>query len=197
MPRNLTRLFTSLTLAAVMTACSSVPILSLPKLAGLSPETMDFANIELAVRVQDDFDVKPESAVFAVTITNDEDGEVLNERLVLDDDPRPLTPVLTGKLKPGFQIIRYHIDEDKAASANAVRERVIALKNADPGGNRGSLSASAGICRNPDGNPLLTPLMTIFVRFDPEDDFFTLIKETRLPLDMSSDEDGMLCQEAL
>ena len=190
MLRRLVLLFVSLALSA----CSSIPIMSLPKLAGINPETMDFAEIELAVRVQDDFNVKPGSAQFKISITNEDAGELLNETLIMQDDPRALTPVLKGKLKPGFQIVRFQVGDETAARADDIRARVLSLKKADPDANRGSISASANICREVGGNPLLSPLMTIFVRLDQEDDFFTLIKETRLPLDMSSDEDGMLCQ---
>lgn len=188
------RSFAALVCAAVLTACSSVPIMSLPKLAGFNPETADFANIELAVRVQDDFNVKPGSAVFGISIDNKTKGELLNEQIILETDPRPLTPLLQKKLKPGFQIIRYSVDEATAERASDIRARVLALKEADPNNNRGSMSASAGICRMPDGNPLLSPSMTIFLRLDPEDEFFTLIKETRLPLDMSAEKESSICE---
>lgn len=165
-----------------LTACSAIPITSLPRLAGMSPQTMDFSKLELAVRVQDDFNVIEESAKFQITIVNEGDGELLDEELILEDDDRGLTPGLKKKLKPGFHIIRYRVGEETAERANKIRSEVIALKEANPDGNRGSFSASANICRMPDGNPLLTPQMTLLVRFDPEDEFFTLIKETKLPI---------------
>lgn len=194
MIQNFSRIAASMLCAAFLTACSSVPIMSLPKLAGFSPETADFANFELAVRVQDDFGVKSGSAKFQIAIANADKGELLNETLVMQEDPRALTPTLKGKLKPGFQIVRYRVGDETASRAEDIRTQVLTLKEVDPEGNQGSLSASANICRQVDGNPLISPLMTIFVRLDPEDDFFTLIKETRLPLDMSSSEDAILCK---
>ena len=41
--------------AAVLSACTHVPLSSIPKLAQIDPETTDLSQVELAVRVPQDF----------------------------------------------------------------------------------------------------------------------------------------------
>ncbi|MEM8616361.1 MAG: hypothetical protein AAGF20_05440 [Pseudomonadota bacterium] len=53
-----------------LSACTSIPITSMPKLASLDAETMDLSKVELAVRMQDDFDIVPESAVLSVALAH-------------------------------------------------------------------------------------------------------------------------------
>ncbi|CAN0345422.1 unnamed protein product, partial [Chrysoparadoxa australica] len=75
----------------MMSACSSVPITSYPKLASMNPETMDMREIEIAVRLQDDFGIIEDSVVIDVSLVHEETGEMLQEQFILEQSPEPLT----------------------------------------------------------------------------------------------------------
>lgn len=168
---------------AILSACSSVPITSYPKLASMNPETMDMREIEIAVRLQDDFGITEDSVVIDVSLVHEETGELIQEQFILEQSPEPLTSALERKLKQGYDIHRFRMSRDTGEAITAYRDQIINLRNAEPGDqHEGTFSASAGICRNEGANPFLVPRMTLLIRTSPEDDFFTMFKETKVPL---------------
>ena len=189
---------TRLTLLAFLTgliaSCTSVPITSYPKLATLDPMTMDLADLELAVRMQDDFGIIKDSAVLSVGLVHEETGDAIQRQFVLQENPQPLTDTLKGKQKAGYVIRRFKMDPETAAEAMDYRTEVIARRDAEPGDqHEGTFSASVGFCMEPGGNPFLDPRMTLFLRTAPDKNFFTMVKETKVPLPRDQQEQAKAC----
>lgn len=181
--------------ALAMSACTSVPITSMPKLASLDAETMDLREVELAVRMQDDFDIIENSAVLSVSLKHKDTGDQIAEKFILTRNEAPLTPTLSGKLKEGYVIYRYEMNAETSELAMAHREKVIARRNADPGKHEGTFSARVAFCLTEDGNPFIDPRMTLFLRVDDDEDFFTMIKETKMPLPKGEDQQPKNCNK--
>ncbi len=176
-------------------ACTSVPITSYPKLASLDPETIDLADIELAVRMQDDFGIIKDSAVLSLSLQHKDTGEKIQERFILETNDAPLTRVLSQKNKQGYVIKRFRMSPETAAAATAYRMQVVTLRNAEPGKqHEGTFSANVGFCMQPGGNPFLDPRMTLFIKTDPDKDFFTMIRETEVDLPRDQMEQAKLCE---
>jgi hypothetical protein len=185
---------TSLVLLSIA-ACTSVPITSYPKLASLDPETMDLADIELAVRMQDDFGIIEDSAVLSVSLQHKDTGEKIQERFILEMNDVPLTRVLNQKNKQGYVIKRFRMSPETAAAATAYRKQVVKLRNAEPGKqHEGTFGANVGFCMQPGGNPFLDPRMTLFIKTEPDEDFFTMIKETKVSLPRDQMKKAKLCE---
>jgi len=177
-----------------ITACTSVPITSYPKLASLDPETMDLADVEVAVRMQDDFGVREDSAVLSVSLEHKETGDRVEKSFILEEYDVPLTPVLSRKSKDGYLIKRFRMSPETAEEALAYRTQVISLRNEEPGKQHdGTFGARVGFCMQPGGNPFLDPRMTLFIKTAPDKDFFTMFKETKMDLPRDKMEQAKLC----
>lgn len=174
--------------------CTSVPITSYPKLASLDPETMALEDIELAVRMQDDFGITEDSAILSVSLVHEKTGETLQRQFILEENPEPLTPVLKRKLKSGYVIRRFRMSEETAQEATEYRALVVAERDAEAGDqHEGTFSASVGFCMEPGGNPFLDPRMTLFLKTVPDRSFFTMIKETKMPIPRDQKEQALPC----
>ncbi|MEL8056666.1 MAG: hypothetical protein AAGK66_10955 [Pseudomonadota bacterium] len=178
----------------IVVGCTSVPITSYPKLAAMDPETMALENLELAVRMQDDFGVIKDSAVISVSLVHEETGETLQRDFILDENPEALTPVLERNLKSGYVIRRFKMSEETAQDATEYRALVVAERDAETGDqHEGTFSARVGFCIEPGGNPFLDPRMTLFLKTAPEQSFFTMIKETKMPIPRDQKEQALPC----
>ncbi len=168
---------------SVVTACTSIPITSYPKLASLDPETMDLRDVEIGVRLQDDFGIIQDSVILNVSLAHRETGDIIQEQIILQESPEPLTEVLESKLKSGFQVHRYRMDAATGAAVTDYRAEVLARRDAEPGDqHEGTFAANVGLCMKPGGNPLIDPRMTLYLKTAPDKTFFTMFKETKLPL---------------
>ncbi len=163
--------------------CTSVPITSYPKLASANPETMEMSEVELAVRIQDDFKVRPETALLFLGLRHKETGEEISETFIFTEGDAELTPVLEGKQKEGFRIHKFYLDPETAAAAQSFRDKMFAIREQEPNAHEGTMTASTGLCLTEGGNPFLDPRMTLFLRLNSSEDFFTLFKETKTPID--------------
>ncbi|MEM7491995.1 MAG: hypothetical protein AAF296_01350 [Pseudomonadota bacterium] len=178
----------------VLASCTSVPITSYPKLASLDPEVMPLEDIELAVRMQDDFGVIEDSAVLSVGLVHEGTGETFQREFILEENPEPLTSVLERKLKSGYVIRRFKMSDATAEDATQYRAMIVAERDAEPGDqHEGTFSARVGFCMEPGGNPFLDPRMTLFLKTAPDQSFFTMIKETKMPIPRDQKEQAIPC----
>ncbi|MEM8616362.1 MAG: hypothetical protein AAGF20_05445 [Pseudomonadota bacterium] len=106
----------------------------------------------------------------------------------------PLTRKLKGKLKTGYVIYRYRMDAETSQRAIAHRDAVLARREAEPGQHEGTFSASVGFCLTEGGNPFIDPRMTLFLRVAEDEDFFTMIKETKMRLPKGEDQQPRPCR---
>lgn len=167
----------------LFTGCTSIPITSYPKLASLDPETLDLKDIEIAVRMQDDFGIQKDGVVLFVALVHEETGDIIQEQFILTQHSKSLTPFLQKKQKRGYTIHRFRMNAATSEAAIRHRARILSARDAEPGKqHKGTFSANAKLCQNPTGNPFKDPRMTLFLRTAPDEAFFTMIKETKAPL---------------
>ncbi|MEM9055227.1 MAG: hypothetical protein AAGB16_07870 [Pseudomonadota bacterium] len=181
--------------ALMLAACTSVPLTSMPRLAKIDPQIMNLKDVELAVRIQNDFGVKPDTARLQVGIEHQESGETRSELFVFSEDTRDLTKALIKKQKSGYQILRYRLDSETGEDANAFRDVIVQARKEEPGMHKGTLSASVGLCLKEGGNPFKDPRLTLFIRMNEAEDFFTLFKETKTPLSREEQNKVETCEE--
>ncbi len=170
-----------LTVPVILAACMSVPVTSLPRLASLNPETVDLAKTEVAVRVPEDFDIDTGGVRLIFAVTRENSPEKLEETFELEEIDGALEAGLQGHAKKGFAISRYRIAPADAPRLAAFRERTLALKS-EPGKKAFSLSANAKPCLKPGANPFQDIKLTLFLRPAPDEDYFMLVKPTKLPM---------------
>lgn len=168
--------------AFVVTACSSVPLASLPKLAAVKPETMDMSQMELAVRVPEGVGIRDNSAKLDILLKSKASGETLSYAMELHQPNKELTSYLKRQERKGYKVYRYKMTEEQLAKAEAFRIKALDLKARSEGTkNEMTLNASAGFCRLAEGATNSID-MTFYIRTKSNKDFFKLFKEQSLPI---------------
>ena len=178
---------------AAIAGCTSVPITSIPKLANIDPATTDFSQVELAVRVSEDFRLHRDGATIDVVLSPD--GEPpLTLNLNLQHSEAPLTPVLQRQRGSRFDILRFEIADEDAARASDYRDTVIATRERlKAEGVSGSASFSIGStgCLAQGANPFQDLRMKFFIRTRPDEAFYPPIKELKIKsADLASEDDS-------
>jgi hypothetical protein len=168
-------------LVGLVAACSSVPLTSLPKLAAISPFSLDPAALEVAVRIPEDFRLPDAGVTLDFQVTREGSSELIEEQFVLDPVPGPLSAGLEDKVRKGTRIYRYRIAPADHARMTAFRETLVALK-AEPGRKKLDMKANAKPCLVPGANPFQKAKVTVFLRTAPDQDFFTLLDNAVVPL---------------
>lgn len=177
---------------AVLSACTHVPLSSIPKLAQIDPETTDLSQVELAVRVPQDFRLHRDGASINVALIP-EGGTPETLALQLEHSTAPLTPFLERQQGSKFKILRFELDPEEAKRATDYRTHVIALKEqlrAEGRGGSASFSVGSTGCLSPGANPFQDLRMKFFMRTKPDEEFYPPIKEIRIsPEDMRKEGD--------
>jgi hypothetical protein len=177
---------------AILSACTHVPITSIPKLANIDPETTDLSQVELAVRVPQDFRLHRDGASIEVVLTPEgESPETL--KLTLEHSEAPLTPFLIRQQGQRFKILRFELDPADAKRATDYRARVIETKErlkAEGRGGSASFSLGSTGCLAQGANPFQDLRMKFFMRTKPDEEFYPPIKEIRIsPEDLREEGD--------
>lgn len=156
-----------------LSACASIPLTTLPKLAGLNFETIDMSKIELAVRLQDNIGIQEGTAKLAFSLENPK----FEHLMVLDEPNRALSPYLMRKEKPGYKIYRFEISPEQYELAEIFRKNVLDAKKNTRGKTSMTLNATVGFCQLEKGIVPETIKMTFFLKTAKDRDFYTLVKE--------------------
>lgn len=172
--------FLVITQAFFLTACASIPIMSLPKLLSFSLESVDMSEIELAVRLEDNVGIQKGSALVQVDLELAKTGQKLNHGLTLEKLDSNLTPFLQRQNKPGYKIHRFKMTADQADTAQLFREKALAMKVNSKDKIEMSFRARVGFCHFRELPEYEAVSMTFYIKTNPEKDFFTLFKEQEL-----------------
>jgi len=164
----------------ILHGCASVPLMSLPKLAALDPETLAMDKIELAVRLDDTIGIKTDSAQLFIKIENEKTTEALQHRLILNVRETDLTPFLERKEKPGYTVHRFKLTPEQANAAETFRKKALTMRNENEKDLRSRFAAQVGFCEFKDGPSYEGASMTLYLRTNPKKDFYTLIKELEI-----------------
>jgi len=163
--RLLLRVSLGVVLAAILSACSSVPLTSLPKLRGLKAETVDMSQLELAIRLQDNMGIAKDGAVLGMIIQNTESGERLSKQMILQDPNPELTPYLRRQQKPGYRVYRFKLTGEQLAAAQAFRQQALDFQaRTSEDKTKGTFDASARFCSHAEGTAFEQATMTFYVR---------------------------------
>ncbi len=163
--------------ALLLSACASVPLTSLPKLMSLDAETIDPANLELAVLHSDNVGITPGTAKLSIELTDERSGNTITTDQLIDTPVAALPPELRKRLKPGYDVTRFSVSDEAAAALIDFRARAVEMRERSGSKPKGTFSASTGFC-SPDGSgvPIEPIEFTIFIRTKPEQNFFKLFK---------------------
>jgi len=174
----------SVTFMGVMavSACTSIPLTSLPKLAGLDAMTLDPADIEVAVGFQDGLALNDEAVMLEFEFTNGVSGERLGGSFPLEPLPGALTPFLAKKATNGQSILRFGLTNEQAGVIRAARSEAKTWPKQPDQQHSLSFSAEAKPCLTKDGNPFRAHRFSVYLRSDPDEEFFTMVKNKRLKL---------------
>lgn len=168
--------------AILLVSCSTIPITTIPKLMALDPETIDIGDVEMAIRLGDDFRIKNKSAMLKISIENKASAQKYAERFILEHSTEPLTPFLLRKQKDGYAVYRFKMTEEAVERATTLRENAYKMRKNSRKKNSVTISASAKFCLKSGANPFTDLAFTFFIRTNPNKKFYTLFKERKLPI---------------
>lgn len=184
---SIARIFVMGVILGLSAGCASIPVASLPKLAALDPVSMDAGEVEVAVRAPDDYEL-PEGGVTLVLSVWQEEGDHKREELFhLVPVPGGPTDFLRKRAKAGFTIHRLHVDPKDAPRMDDFRAHMLSLKET-PGQKSLSVSVTTRPCLKPGANPFKDPRVAIYLRPTQDEDYFTLVKERAVPIEMPDGE---------
>ena len=169
-------------LLLALSGCGSIPLTSIIKLSQLDPLTADAEQIRAAVRLPDTVRVKPGGAVMVLSARRETIGESLSDRFVLERVSASADQDRVGleyEDSPGFRIDIFRIAKPDLPRLASLRQRIIAWKQQDPDGAKGSLSIGIEGCRVGPVTDDELPVST-YLRTDDEDAFLTLTRNIDL-----------------
>lgn len=186
MLRSIVTLFAGL----VLVGCTSIPLSSIPKLASLDPRTADFAQMEVAARIPDDFLIYKDGTLLILELkTRGElSGEDVKHKLVLQPIEDELTPWLKDRHKKGFYIKRFRVNPEDVSTVLAFRAEAERRAADFPRQNEFNVAAGVNGCLAETANPFRDDRYTVYLRRSPDEDYFTLFRESPLPRSVAGDD---------
>ncbi|MCG6205486.1 hypothetical protein LPW26_12615 [Rhodopseudomonas sp. HC1] len=161
-----------------LTACSSVPVTSMVRLARTDLSATDPAALRIAVRLPQG--LRPRRVTLRITVTVG--AEKREQAFVLGDldDPAELLS-LAGEVTKDTTIYAFRIEPADVPRVLAVRDEMAAHKAK---GERGSLALGVGAeaCRT--GALPATTLITTYLKTERTGDFFPLTRDVDLRKDV-------------
>ncbi|MEM9669229.1 MAG: hypothetical protein AAF950_09925 [Pseudomonadota bacterium] len=179
--------------ALAMAACVGLASNAEPSSQNSNEDMLNVSALEFAVRVPEQYRLREEGASFTLTAKNGRTGEVREEDLLMLSADVAESPFLSDRRKAGHKIGRYRVDPADIARLDAFSAALMAWKADSDSNSAGehslSFSANALGCLERIGASDEGLIMEIYMRTDPEKDFYTLVDEQ--PLDVSSLPDGV------
>lgn len=170
-----------------LSACASIPLTSLPRLASLNPETLDFTQVALAVRMSEQFKVYRDGAVVEAIVESPSLDAPLELKLQMQPSDEPLTPYLRRQLKEGYSITVFTVPPEDKERIEAFRQQFDALRadSSTKGQNSTTISAITMGCHIPGPFERDNLGLTLYLRPAPDETFFKFIKETAFGADQT------------
>ncbi|MGJ0513575.1 hypothetical protein [Methylocystis sp.] len=163
--------------AAMLSACSHVPVSTMWALRNFDAASVDPAVLRAAVRLPETFE--PQKGGVTLKIGWWRDGEAKSKHEMIfalkeTTAPEDVAP-LAGETRPGTRIHAYRVDPADYAAIRARQKEFLEEKARDPGKTHGSFGVGADACRRgdfPEG-PLLT---TTYLRTQSSGPYLTVLK---------------------
>lgn len=180
---------------AVLAACSTIPITSLPKLAGLNPQSFDFSEAKIAVRIQDGYRVEDGDVTLMVHLLNGATQEQTSETFNLVVEPMPDSEFLIKEKRSGTTIYGLSFDDGDKARVLSFRDKFSAITAQNSDGphssqNSFSLNVNTKGCLEKGANPFTKMRYKVYLKPSQKDDYFTFTKEQKI--DLASTEQGQM-----
>jgi len=175
---RIVRRLSSLALAAAMlAACSHVPVSTMWALRNFDAASVDPAVLRAAVRLPESFE--PQKGGVTLKIGWWRDGEAKSKHEMIfalreTTAPEDVAP-LADERKAGTRLYAFRVEPADYAAIRARQKEFLEEKARDPGKTHGSFGVGADACRRgdfPEG-PLLT---TTYLRTQPSGPYLTVLK---------------------
>lgn len=188
---RLPRTYSLLLATLALTACSTVPLTSLPKLMRLDPETVDFADLAMGASYPEGFELVGDTTRIFIGFTDPATDTLVSEamefRLASDEVP----PRLARERRRGRKVGVYAVSAGEVARMESFRTRLLAARGEGDEKLDGSFSASVFPCALEQGLTFADFRPTLYLRTDPDGEFFTLFRK----MDFKTDDPAPLCSE--
>ncbi len=159
---NISKLTSSILLAATLAACSSVNLPTVARLSALSPLEADPEGLEVAFDLPVGLGIMPDGASLGFAMERSDTGEVRDLDLTLE----------RRMLEGGFVVFR--VAPEDLASVRAFQATARAWKDELGGDASGSISAGVSVCLIGDG-PVDEAVLSSSIRTSVDGPFFPLI----------------------
>ncbi len=179
-------------LISVISACSTIPITNLPKLAALSPQTFDFSKAKIAVRIEEGFRVDDGDVKLVANLYNGRTQENISETFDMVVTSKPVSPFLHGQMRSGFDVYGLSFAEKDNDRVLAFRDAFSNIVEQDRNANDKvssqqeknsfSLSVTTQGCLEVGSNPFQKMAVKIYLKPSEEKDYFTFVKEQKIDL---------------
>ena len=137
--------------------------------------TMDPAKIEVAVRFEDGLALEDEDVTLDFAFKNGITDERLGGTFPLEPMDGALTPFLQRQANKGGTILRYTLSEEQADQIRTTRTEALTWERQAERLHSLSFAAGAKPCLTEDANPFRSLRFSVYLRDDPEKDYFTLL----------------------
>ncbi len=189
---NYFKILKTVCLIYVISACSTIPITNLPKLAALNPQTFDFSKAKIAVRIEEGFRVEDGDITLRVDLYNGRTQEIISETFDMVVTSKPISPFLQGQLRSGFDIYGLSFDEEDSQRVLAFRDAFSNIVEQDRNANDKvnssqdknsfSLNVTTQGCLEAGANPFKKMAVKVYLKPSDEKDYFTFVKEQKIDL---------------
>lgn len=143
-------------------------------IGSLNPLENDLRGLEVAIRLNQGFLIKPEGAIFNLGVTDGAGETRLDEQFVLLKTSDVEAPILTTEQREGFDFWTYRLDPKDYARMQAGDALLQELKRTAPGENQLTFNAQAITCANPDLDTPDEYRIAMFARTASDVDFVPL-----------------------
>ncbi|MFC7291426.1 hypothetical protein [Hirschia litorea] len=171
----------------VLSNCTTIPLTSIPKLAGLNPHTFDFSQAKVAVRIQDGFKIEDGDVKLTVDLFDGTKHERTTETFDMLVEDMPASPFLLKDRRMGTSIYGFSFKQSDMARVLAFRDTFSQIAergaaNKERAENSFSLSVTSQGCLEEGANPFEKMKVKIYLKPAAEDDYFTFVKEQKIDL---------------
>ncbi len=146
-------------------------------IASVNPLENDLRDLEVAIRMQDAFRIKPDGAIFNLGATDASGVSRADEEFVLVETTGVNSNAIEAAKQDGYYIRTYKLNEADYDRMKATETILLNLREAAPGQNELTFNATAKTCVEPGVTAPEAYRYLMLVRSSPEVDFVSLFGE--------------------
>lgn len=143
-------------------------------IASVNPLENDLRGLELAIRMDDAFRIKPDGAIFHLGAKDPDGVGRVEEAFVLVETQDIESAAIANAMRENSYVRTYRLDEADYDRMKTAETELMALRDAAPGQNQLIFNAEAKTCVEPDAAAPDAYRYMILVRSSPQVDFVPL-----------------------